>query len=102
MPVHGMNHPGAKLTPDDVELLRHERATWGTSYAILARQFGISLKHAWRVCRGLRRRDAAGPVAPLVGRGGQPQAFPTRNARNQRRYRAARRALRDSSSRTEA
>ena len=87
MPAWGVNHPGAKLTADDVEQLRYERVTYGVSYPRLAMQFGISPHHAWRLCRGYqRRRDAGGPLAPAVGSGGQRQAFPSRSAVRQRRF----------------
>ena len=93
MPVWGMNHPGAKLTADDVAQLRYERVTYGVSYPRLAAQFGISPHHAWRLCRGhQRRRDAGGPLAPAVGKGGQRQAFPSRSALKPRRFYERRKA----------
>lgn len=87
-----MSHPFTKLTPDDVEQLRYERVTYRISYPRLAAQFGISIRHAMRICRGERWQNVVGPVAPLVGRGARPlEPFVSRNARNQRRYRAAKR-----------
>lgn len=93
MPTTWRNHPFTKLTPEDVEQLRYERATYRVPYARLAAQFGISTKHAWRICHGEQWRDVLGARAARVGRGAGPLfPFASRNARNQRRYRAAKKA----------
>ena len=55
----GEDHPGAKLTDHEVELLLalHEQG-WG--YRRLARKFGIDRGHARRLCLYLQRGQ--GPV----------------------------------------
>lgn len=51
---HGENHPKAKLTDHEVELLRNCRAS-GMGWKKLARKFDISSRSARDICNFKRR-----------------------------------------------
>lgn len=52
----GESHHNAKLTNDEVNQLRAERATQGTSFSKLAAKYGIVISHAWRIVNHVQRK----------------------------------------------
>lgn len=64
--AHGIGHQSFAISDDQVRALR-ERHAEGKDTGELAREFGVPIQRAWKIVRGLSRRDADGPIheAPL-------------------------------------
>lgn len=63
----GDRHWHALLGEAEVEDIRRRHAR-GETIAGLAREFGVSREHIWRITTGKQRRAAAGPLIETAGR----------------------------------
>ena len=51
----GQDHPQAKLSDGDIELMRELRLRYNLSYAEIGRKFEVAKSHVWRVVNCLQR-----------------------------------------------
>ena len=74
MPLRGEQHELAKLTTRAVLRMRRKRARYGTPYADLGAEFGVSHDVAFGVCTGKRWPHVGGPIAGPSKVGRRPTA----------------------------
>lgn len=55
--ARGEKHGRARLSDEEIELIREAYAEGGVSYSVLGERFGISRQHVGAVVRGERRND---------------------------------------------
>ncbi len=55
----GEDHPNAKLTDRDIDLIRHLHEKDGLSYATLAEKFEVNKSAIAKICRYERRAQSA-------------------------------------------
>lgn len=64
-PNQGERHGMAKLTDDDVRLIRHLHAE-GENYSQIARRFSVGRKSVSRIIQGFGWTHVHGPVRPML------------------------------------
>jgi AraC-like DNA-binding protein len=62
----GEANGNTRLSDAQVRQMRKLREREGWSYLKLAAMFGVSYRHAARVCTGQQRQEAGGPIAPYA------------------------------------